>query len=263
MPKIEKSRNSAAPTEKKFVPSIPGVNVIPQEVINHYNNKNLIVTILVVLSLVIVSLGGLKFYDGQQQIQREKELSAIEAETALIKESIAELIPYFNFYQDVDKKRTTLGENMAMDLNYAELITLINAAASENGILLDSINVVTAITTGTPPNCTSPDPFNPNSGIGCVRFSGNAQGRDNIANFINSLNEIPGLSNAYIPGSNASGVETTEVNSISGNVSFDGKFYTNRFSELSVPLGELTGITVVSDSEDAPEDLGEDNDEIG
>lgn len=250
-----KRRTENQETQKRFTPQPPGVNIIPSEVLNHYNNKNLIITILVVLFLLAGGLVGMKFYDEHQRSERAEQLAIIEAETTAIKEDISELIPYFSFYQDVDKKRTTLGENMAMDLNYAELITLVNETALENGVSLDSINIVTAITTGTPPACNSPDPFNPNSGIGCIRFSGNASGRDNIASFIRSLDEIPGFSNAYIPGSNASGVETTEINSISGNVSFDGKFYTNRFAELSVPLSELTGIKVVIE-EEAEEDLG-------
>ena len=250
----KKTENQALIVDQ-FTPSQPSINIIPERVLIKYTNKKSLNVFIGVILLLVTLFTLLFIYNANEATKRVKDLDAIRSETLSIETEVGLLIPYFTFYQDVDSKRSTLADNMTLDLDYAMLTSRIIEAAEENGIGLDSINIATSISTGVAPNCTSPDPFNPNTGIGCIRFSGKAVGRDSIANFITSLNNKEGFSNAYIPGSNASLTgEISEINTISGNVSFDSSFYTKRFNELTVPLNELTGITVPTTDEEITEE---------
>lgn len=225
---------------RMFTPSTPSVNIIPQSVLNEYSVSALGTRLITIGSIVALSFASLFGWGLFQSSTNDSSLADVTNKTLSTQAETTALAGYQTYFNSVEKKRTDLLSVLSTDVRMGDIFRAISSAADQNGVTIVSL----ALTVASPgadatatASCPTPDPFGSAGGAGCVTFEGRAGSRAAIDSFVHSLNGITGFKNAYVPSSSVS----DQGSSVSGSVSFDSEFYSQRYDSLGIPLA--TAIT--------------------
>lgn len=248
------NRNINAP----FTPTNPGINLIPQAVLDGYALQRLqtqFAKAIVILIASIIALWGVLF--GLEKVN-EMRVNNAEAEAQQYRSEVQALQPYADYRDSVQNKRTTIGEKMSTEVDTGAIVEEITNAGNSAGVSVSSsltIDVLNgasegaeATTAQTISECAAANPFATEQSIGCVSFTGSGD-RENVAEFIRLLEENPNFNNAFVPST--SGGENKEF---SGFVNFTGGFLTNAYSDLlaETPVEAPSGAPVAPGTIPAP-----------
>lgn len=216
-----------------FVPTNPSVNLLPKEVVEEYRAQNLTVKFAKIggtLVFVFLALFGVSLLSSSLN---QQEIQKLEEDAANLNVEISNLKPYETYKTTIDGKRTSLSEQMEGDLDVAAIINGLNTVGAQSGIRFTSINL-----DSTGASCTSADPFNTVSTIGCVSFSGEGEGASSIVRFFDAAENVEGFVNPYLPASGA--VQSEEGNSqLEGSIGITSIFIADRYAELKIPIDEV------------------------
>lgn len=218
---------------REFRTTTPSLNIIPPQVINSYAVTSLRNNFIVAAVIIALGLGGVFGYGFYLDGQSNADLEALQTETTQLQTEAANLAPYGQFYTAVGEKRTSLGTMMNGEVDTYAIYNSVYEVATQNGIKLSSVSITIAGQDNDGAvSCPTPDPFGSSAGLGCVSFEGTAGNRSTIDSFVNSLNQVPGFANAYVPSSSA----TETGSSVSGSVLFNEQFRTERWADYTLPL---------------------------
>lgn len=218
---------------REFRTTTPSLNIIPPQVINSYAITGIRNNFLVAAVIIVLGLGGVFGYGFYLDGQSNADLEALQTETTQLQTEAANLASYGQFYNAVGEKRTSLGIVMNGEVDTHAIYNSVYEVATQNGVKLSSVSITIAGQDNDGVvSCPTPDPFGSSAGLGCVSFEGTAGNRSAIDAFVNSLNQVPGFANAYVPSSSSS--ETGS--SVSGSVLFNEQFRTERWSDHTLPL---------------------------
>lgn len=227
-----------AAVNEPFVMTLPGINLIPQAVLEGYElkalQKRFVQLVAAALALILI-IGAVLF--GIQKIT-EIRVAAAEKEAASYATQIKALQPYENYRDSVQAKRKSIGEKMSTEVDTGKVIGELLNAAKASGVKLSesiTVNVNTgeqSAQTGTGSSsssgeaCATADPFNSQPSVGCVSFTGQGN-RGQISAFLNALDKNPHFNNAFVPTTSEG-----ETPGFTGSVNFTGAFLTNNYSHL-------------------------------
>ena len=220
---------------RMFTPSTPSVNIIPRSVLNEYEVSALGTRLIAVATIIVVGFASLYAWGVMQTSANDSTLTRVADQTATTQEETASLAGFQSYFNDVENKRSDLLAVLSVDVRMGDIFRAISDAATQNGVTITSMSLAVTSTSATDEataSCPTPDPFGSTGGAGCVTFDGRAGSREAIDAFVNALNEIPGFANAYVPSSSVS----EEGSSVSGSVSFNSEFYSQRYDALGIPL---------------------------
>lgn len=225
---------------QQFVPKPAAVNIIPRGVLSGYKVKAVRTRFVAAAIFLVLILGGVYGANIFLRFGEDERLENLLAQAETVRNDAAKLTPYQIFYNDVERKRNEIGEQMATDVAHGEIFEAIHQIANQNGVNLTSVSLNVS-GGGSKASCPSPDPWNSADTIGCISFEGRTGDRANIAAFVNALNGTEGFVNAYVPSSSVSTSKDASgsVSSVSGTVSFASDFFTGRFSHLTLPLNTV------------------------
>lgn len=219
-----------------FISTLPGINLIPQAVLDGYALQKLqaqFAKVIVILIVAIVALWGALF--ALEKIV-EMRVNNAQAEVQEYGNQVKALQPYADYRDSVQSKRATIGEKMSTEVDTGAIISELNKIASNTNVSLsDSIIVevlngpaegAEATTAQTTSECSASNPFATEQSIGCVTFVGTGD-RTDVAEFIKQVEANPNFNNTFVPSSSSG-----ETNEFSGYVNFTGGFLTNAYSDL-------------------------------
>lgn len=236
------SSDEVIKVSKEFTPGVPGVNLLPESVNQGYKLVALRNKFIFAIGIIILSLTLLLIISKVFSFDRPSGLDSVKSQIESATKQRANLLDYQIFYKSVEDKRQTMSTLMAHDIDFGNLISLVEDAAASSGVSIGSINVVTNDSKSTAiGGCPSPDPFGSTSTVGCISFSGVTSDRVGIGRFVSALNSIKGFTNAYVPSSTVGGQSgaVSSVSQVSGTVSFTDIYYTGKYTDLAVPLSDL------------------------
>lgn len=224
---------------KPFEPRLPGVNLIPQSVLDGYALRayqGKLIKIVAVLIIVMLLVGAGLF--GLQKIT-EYKLASAKQEEQTYAQQVKELQPYETYKEEVSSKSQTIGTKMATEIDTGEVSSEIRKLAKSSGVKLTStvISVNTgetatdasgASTGGDASSCVLASPFNSSPSVGCVSFTGEGD-RSGVAKFLEEIDGNSNFSNAFVPKTSAGGEEKA---TFEGTVNFSGEFMTNNYSDM-------------------------------
>lgn len=248
MGKNNKPSDESEGLNKYFQPGIPGINILPPEVYVRYEavalRKKFLIVAGALVALFVVGFFAKFFISFGYQ----GTLDDLEQEAAGYHAQIGELRPYQAYADAVESKRSTLAEKVGGDLDNSAIMTFLSSAAAESGVTLESVALTPTVAVGgedakrsngaATNACPTPDPFNPNSGIACISFSGTAKSVADANAFSDALRTDGAFLNTYVQNV----LETEDGFSVQGSVAVSPDLYSDRFTELNIPVTDLVAL---------------------
>jgi len=218
-----------------FVPSLPGINVVPDEIFEKYAIRTTIKKFATVGIFVAIIFGVVYGGGAYVNYTHAQSLGIIDQQTAALNKKLTELAPYKAYKDGIAKKRTTLAGELTNDVAMSKILEKMNEFADQNGIKFTS--VATTITSADNASaCVNPDPFAAIPTIGCITVAGKSSGKAATNNFFNSLQGTTGFANTFITGITNSAEGGSTFN---GSVSITDVFYSQKYAKLSTPLDDV------------------------
>lgn len=221
-------------SSKPFESRLPGVNLIPQSVLDGYALRayqGKLIKFIVFLIIVILLIGAGLF--GLQKVT-EFRLNQAQTEEANYAKQVKALQPYENYKEEVSAKGATISSKMSAEIDTGKVSDTIRKIAKDAGVKLDTTTVTVNTgetidtTQGAPTsNCVAASPFNSSPAVGCVAFSGTGD-RDGVSKFLEGLDQNESFNNAFVPKTSSGESAPT----FEGTVNFSGDFSTNNYSDL-------------------------------
>lgn len=218
--------------EMVFIPKKPEVNLLPPEIIEGYKAKDLTRKYLKIGGAVVVAFLLLFGVSTISENLSNSKVVTLEDETADLNIEIRKLQPYEGYKNTIEDKRIALQGQMQKNLDVGGILDAMNKLASDANLTYSQITLDAAST-----ECTSPDPFNTVSTIGCITFSAEGNGSDSVVKFFESAKGIEGFVNAYVPGDSA--VQTEGKSTLEGSIGLTDKFYSQSNQDLMVPIDTI------------------------
>lgn len=234
----ETEDKSGFENSKPFESRLPGINMIPQSVLDGYalrayQGKLIKIVVILVVCMLVLGAGLFAF----QKIT-ELRLAKAQEEEQMYAQEITKLQPYETYKNDVESKSSTIGSKMATEIDTGKVSKEIRVIAKRSGVKLDttSISVNTgesanaiSNTGGTDSSCVRSSPFGSSPSVGCLTFSGNGD-RTKVSKFLSELEKETSFNNAFVPKT-SSGTESDPT--FEGTVNFSGEFLTNNYSDMT------------------------------
>lgn len=216
-----------------FIAKKPEVNLLPQNVLDGYTAHDLkikfskIGAVTVVVFLALFGVSTLSHSLSQGEIEKLGQ-EAVDANV-----QIRGLQPYETYKSTVEEKREALSGQMQKNLNVSGIISALNKVGADTNINFTKMSLDTATS-----DCTSPDPFNTVSTIGCLTFSAEGSGADSVVKFYGATKDVKGFVNPYIPGDSA--VAKEGKSTMEGSIGITEEFYAvTGTDELSTPIDTI------------------------
>lgn len=231
---------AAAEKEKKFVPSLPRVNVLPESVKDRYALNQLIRKFVTAAVLIAVATGGLYGYGKFLDVGHQAAVKVIDEASAKLQLQATSLQQYELYKTSIATKRTTLAGAVQNDVDVAKILNYLNGFATKNSIGFKSIALTLSDGKSGATSCVSPDPFNVVPTIGCLSISGESSGRASTNAFFTGVGVTPGFTNGFISAvTNASGGKPS---TFTGTVSITSAFYSGKYSNLGTPIDQALAV---------------------
>ncbi|WP_435299996.1 PilN domain-containing protein [Timonella sp. A28] len=172
--------------------ALPQVNLLPIEIIEKRNLKELKVKIVFYLLILLVVLAAAFVFVKVEQAQAQGRYDDAVAETARLK---AEELKYAEVplvLNQIETQRAALRDGMYREVMWKEYIGAVAGTLPDDGIILDL--AVEAAT----PNVAGPENTDglQESSVGQLSFKVNVLTVPDTSAWIDALNEIPGFSDA-------------------------------------------------------------------
>lgn len=211
------------------------------------------------LLALLVLIGGLWAFQRVALAQVEADLRGEEATAASLQSRIAELAPVQAYVDGVDRRATSVQQQMVTDVAFSAVLEALTAA-TPSGARIDSLSVdlppgaavavapdgtITDPTRGlVAAGCPGPDPFAVLEVIGCVTLSGTATDRDAVGALVEQLAASPAFSEPFVSTTTAdAGAGVT----FSGSVALTPEVFSGRYDDRD----RLTKLDSDSDGTDA------------
>lgn len=222
---------------------IPTINVIPKSILEGYKSKTLLhrfITIGVMIAVVFIGLFAYSFFG---DIGHKNSLASIESESDRVTSQITSLQPYKEYKISVSEKLTVLASYLSTDVDVSKLLNIMYENATDNGIVFNDLTVTISDTASgdNASGCVQSDPFNKDTSIGCVTFSGSQPDSDSLNGFFEKLQNQEGFVNIFLENASyGTGDESGESeNSFSGMIAFTDLFYSDKYTNLTLDIDTI------------------------
>lgn len=222
-----------------FKPELPEVNLLPPQVKEGYEAKDLgkkfalggLATVGVFGLLFGASIISGNIYQGKIQ--------DIKAETTNYQTEISGLNAYSGYRSQVEAKRTNIASAMEGQVDVGKVSTDFKKSADKSGFEVSSLALsVSGGDEAVSGACVNPDPFTSATGIGCLTFS--LKGDGSLSKLYElTKDDKTGFINIYVP----SALNSEDGASIDGSVSITDKFVLTDYVDLKTPLNEVLSST--------------------
>lgn len=224
-----------------FVPRLPAVNVVPENITNRYEEKDLIRKFIkagIGVGVVIALMFG---YSTFGDLAHQNNLSNLSAEGKKLQDQATALAPYQTYLNNTKTKVESLASIMTTDVDSQKIVqtTFDNAAAQGITITNLDIKILTAGATG---DCVATDPFKATAIIGCVKLSGSQPDAASVNAFFSGMSKTAGFTDGFINNTSYG-----EKNTFSGSFAFTSELYSNKYNNLVLPIDSLiqSGLTAI------------------
>lgn len=221
-----KSRKQRGPNGATVVPRLPQVNLLPPEVHAKRTLSRVKRWLAAVLVLAVLLAAGLVALAVLSQQAAEDELSLQQSETERL---LAEQQRYAEVplvLDQLESIRTARELAMGTEVMWQDYIAAIAATAPE-GVSIESANV------------TAPSPMEPapiaadplvGDAVAGITFSANSRTVPDTAAWIDGLNSVPGLADAWFSSASVTEVDGVVFYSVSGTVQVHADARSGRFT---------------------------------
>lgn len=216
-----------------FVPRLPAVNVVPENITNHYAEKDLIrkfVKIGIGVGVVIALMFGFSTFG---DLAHTNNLNNLTAEGKKLQDQATALAPYQTYLNNTKTKIEALASIMTTDVDAQKIVQTTFDNAGAQGITITNLDIK-ILTTGATGDCVATDPFKATAIIGCVKLSGSQPDAASVNSFFSGMAKTAGFTDGFINNTSYG-----EKNTFSGSFAFTSELYSNKYNNLVLPIDSL------------------------
>lgn len=207
--------------EAQFVPTLPTVNLLPDDVLETVQLRRLRRLMVGVAAGALGGVAALYMLQGALIASAEKDLAEAESESTAAVAQMNALLPFQTYYVNLDQKKIAIQTVMSTEVLTSEILEVVQDPKTIEGITFEDVQLVVngpamATPTGAPTagggSCLSPDPFNPAApSVGCVLVSGTATSHIALAQWMERADAEPLFTEVYVPGTTSADNGATAV----------------------------------------------------
>ncbi|MDO8107790.1 fimbrial assembly protein [Isoptericola sp. b441] len=213
--------------EPSVVPAIPQVNLLPPEVVAARGLRivrrwlGVLVVIAVVLAAGVVALAW------ESQRAAQADLTTAQADTTRLQAERQKYIEVPLVRGEIDRVAAARTFGMSTEIELAKYLAAISATAPA-GIAIQSVQVAVE-----PPTTEPGTPTDPLAGpsVGSLTFEADSLTVPDTADWIDALNALPGLSDAWFTAAEVTEANGTVYYTVSATVNLTSDAYAQRFEE--------------------------------
>ena len=232
---IPDTSNTTATAVKIFKPTLPTVNMTPPAVELLYKKialfKKITISILGTVLFFISAAAGNLVLGVVQETTNERVFQEIED----LRAQSGSLEPYRIYVDGIELLTSNMDTVMSQDLDMGIILSEITEAARTNNVTISSLRLNETLSGAEANNCVDSDPSNTSQQIGCIVISGSAATRNNVLNFLSTVEETAGLDNSFISSIGSQGSSIT----FEGTITIRRDLFTERFDFLKTPVNEI------------------------
>ena len=245
-----KARTGPAPDQ--FVPTLPGVNLLPSAVVEQAHVQRLRRT-FGGAALAAVAVVGAAYVVQAGAISSANDVLASEQATASrLAAEVTALTPVKIYYATVEANEALIQQTMSREVLLSDIVERLDATAPA-AVDLGTIEVTVDTTPPPPPvavggtaeaanpavpvvptsgACPSPDPYlPPGATAGCITINGTAESRRVLGDWETELNRTNLFADLFISSSTAGAVEAGDAITFTASVSVTDKAYAGRYAD--------------------------------
>lgn len=196
-----------------FVPTLPQVNLLPEQVRDSLAIAKIRKGLIVAAVLVLAAAGGLWWLQGSQISQAESTLAAAQAENQQLQADLEALAPVKQMYDQITKLQDLVTSTLAAQPQAALVIERLAAAGeAAGGNDIDFANAAVTYTGIPAPGgelnpCPNPNPFDVEVTVGCLTFSATAADRAQVSELLRLMEADPLFVGPYVTNSTVTDLE--------------------------------------------------------
>ncbi|WP_323793413.1 hypothetical protein [Nocardioides sp.] len=249
-----KGKAKAGPTPEQFVPTLPGVNLLPPAVMRQARVERLrrtfggaaLAAVAVVGAAYVLQAGAISSANG--------ELASEQATASRLAAEVTALTPVKIYYATVEANEALIQQTMSREVLLSDIVERLDATAPDD-VNLGTIEVTVDTTPApvAPPvtaggtaeaatpvvpvaptsgACPSPDPYlPPGATAGCITINGTAASRRVLGDWETKLSRTDLFADLFISSSTAGAVEGGDAITFTASVSVTDKAYAGRYAD--------------------------------
>ena len=210
-----------------IIPEVPQVNLLPPEVVAARGLRVLKRWLGLLIALVVVACAAGVGVSLMAERAAEDELAQAQAETTRLQAEREQYVEVPLVLGEVDRVTAARMFGMSTEVELAKYLAAISATAPD-GVSIDTLQASI-----TPPTTEPVGPADPLAGptVGQLTFEAESLTVPDTANWVDALNAIPGLADAWFTAADITEVNGTVYYTVSATVQVTSDAYAKRFEE--------------------------------
>ena len=218
-----RSRKRAA----SVVPDVAQVNLLPPEVLAARGLRVVKRWLAVLVVIAVAVSAGVVAFAWLEQRAADEGLAQEQAETTRLQAEREKYIEVPLVLGEIDRVSAARIFGMSTEVELAKYLAAISATAPD-GVSINSVQA--SITPPTTPPAVPTDPLAGPS-VGQLTFDAESLTVPDTANWIDALNAIPGLGDAWFSGADVTEVDGTVYYTVTATVDVTSDAYAHRFEK--------------------------------